>query len=804
MSEVERMPERPFVPPALCALLAALVAASVGLSWGEEILSFPSVLQVLLCVSMMGTVALLLSVLAVKRRESFALGVVCIVVAGLMLVTSIWGVCVRDSLEVRMSSTPVSRCAIEVVGDPSEGVSGSFTSARLELPDGGTADVWLSSDEAFERGTRLVCVGRFEHLGDDDWGRSSRLRGMVGTVSVSHVLERAEAGGAFGTILALRRHLLSQVGPSSCEERALLAGCVLGWRVDLKDSGLEDVFSADGLSHLVAVSGSHLALLASFVAAALSGTRLGPSVRSVMVIVLCSLYVVLTGMATSAVRSLAMLGAAEVARLAGRRAHPLSAVSLVALAMLLLRPTLVGDLGFLLSVSSVVSLCIFSGYVDALLCVLVRPPGQGGLHLGPGRPLLRRCARTIRSVARSIRSQAASSLVAHFTSAPLVMTTFSSLSLVGPLANLLVGPLFSLCMLVGLGAVLLSGAGLVGAALLATSDCVMGLFIMVARWLSQVPFACIPVEVGAWVVVAGVAAEALVLVLWPCPSRGGACEVLVCCLVAAALMVFVPWWGAPARIVILDIGQGDAILVQQGPHAVLVDTGPGDAIASALAREHVLALDAIVLTHLHDDHIGGVDDLVGVVSVRDVFVADGVDTSMGDDLRAAIRRLTNSDSKTLEMGDSLQVGGFAMEVVWPDRAVDGSENADSLCLSVSFDDGERTLDAYLTGDAERDETRQVLASGEVGDVDLLKVGHHGSAVSIDQDEAATLDPEVSVASAGENNRYGHPKDECLAILEGAGSRFFCTKDDGDVCVMPGASGPVVETSGRGGGLAYDG
>jgi competence protein ComEC len=792
------------VPPTLVALLVALAVGYAGLSWGEALLSLPDQTRVLLCFLLAGAWALLLCVLVAKRRESLALAAACIVVAALMLVVSLWGVCVRKSLEVRVSSTPVSRCALEVMGDPSMGASGSFTSARIELSDGETADVWLSSDEAFDRGDRLVCVGRFERFEDDDWGRSSRLRGIVGTVTVSHVLERTEAGGVPGAILALRRQLLSQVEPSSREERALLAGCVLGWRVDLKDSGLEDVFSADGLSHLVAVSGSHLALLASFVAAALSGTRLGPSARSVMVIVLCSLYVFLTGMATSAVRSLAMLGAAEAARLVGRRAHPLSAVSLVALVMLLLRPTLVGDLGFLLSVSSVVSLCLFSGYADALLGVLLRSLGGRGLPKGVGRLLHGRGARTLRSGVRSVRSQAASSLVAHVASAPLVMTTFSSLSLVGPLANLLVGPLFSSCMLVGLGAVLLSGAGFVGTALLTASDGAMGLFILAARWLSHVPFACVPVDMGAWVVPAGIVVEVLVLVVWPFPSPASALRMLVGCLISAVLIVVVPYWTTPARIVVLDIGQGDAILVQEGPHAVLIDTGPGDAIASALAREHVLALDAIVLTHLHDDHIGGVDDLVGSVSVGEVFVADGVDASMGDDLRAAIWQLTNSDSKVLRRGDSLQVGGFAMEVVWPDRSVEGSENADSLCLSVGFDDGERTLDAYLTGDAERDETRQVLASGEVGDVDLLKVGHHGSAVSIDQDEAAALDPEVSVASAGEGNRYGHPKQECVEVLEGVGSRFYCTKDDGDVCVMPGASGPVVETSGRGGGLAYDG
>lgn len=79
-------------------------------------------------------------------------------------------------------------------------------------------------------------------------------------------------------------------------------------------------------------------------------------------------------------------------------------------------------------------------------------------------------------------------------------------------------------------------------------------------------------------------------------------------------------------------------------------------------------------------------------------------------------------------------------------------------------------------------------------MDFLKVGHHGSAPSIDPASAAALAAEVCVVSAGEGNRYGHPAPECVDTLEAAGSTFLCTKDVGDVCVEPGADGPVVSSS----------
>ena len=103
----------------------------------------------------------------------------------------------------------------------------------------------------------------------------------------------------------------------------------------------------------------------------------------------------------------------------------------------------------------------------------------------------------------------------------------------------------------------------------------------------------------------------------------------------------------------------------------------------------------------------------------------------------------------------------------------------------------RTLTGLLAADAEVEETSAAVERGDVGDIDFLKVGHHGSEASLDAATAAALAPEVSVASAGEGNSYGHPDPACVEVLEGAGSVFLCTIWAGDVTVEPGAQGPVV-------------
>jgi competence protein ComEC len=242
---------------------------------------------------------------------------------------------------------------------------------------------------------------------------------------------------------------------------------------------------------------------------------------------------------------------------------------------------------------------------------------------------------------------------------------------------------------------------------------------------------------------------------------------------------------------VLDVGQGDAILVQDGAHALLVDAGPDESVVQALARCHVMHLDAVLVTHLHDDHYGGLASLVGRMAVDSVLVARGVASNLPADMAEATRRLCAEAAEEVSYGDVIEVGGFDLRVASPTDAVDGSLNAHSVELVASYEEGGRRLLALLTGDAEQEQMEGLISREDVGDIDFLKVGHHGSEVSVTPAQAKRLRCEVAVASAGEGNEYGHPRRECVRTLEESGSVFLCTKDVGDVEVLPGERGPRV-------------
>ena len=445
----------------------------------------------------------------------------------------------------------------------------------------------------------------------------------------------------------------------------------------------------------------------------------------------------------------------------------------------MVNPAVTGQVGFVLSVASVVWLCLLSPYFGY------------ALHQVVARPRLpARVPRPVRHAVDAgvdfVRDTLSACLLAQFATAAITCSMFSQLSLVAPLANLVLALPFTVMVGAGMAVACLGGTPLAVVPLV-PCDVAGTAVSWLLGWMSRLPYACVAVSCDmavAGMVTIGVTAA--ILVWWPTVRRGPVLAVTGS-LAAVSLCLLLRWrFFSPARICVLDVGQGDAILVQQGASAVLVDAGPDQAAAAELARLHVMHIDAVVVTHMHDDHFGGVGDVLGEVPCDSVFVARGVSGNIPDEFGEELERHGKEDVREVGLGDELEVGDFRLRVVWPQEAVDGSENADSIELALTYDDGSRTMSGLLTGDAESDVLAQIV--DEIGDIDVLKVGHHGSRVSITEGEAASLRAEVAVASAGEGNSYGHPTPECMEVLETSGSWFLCTKDHGDVTVTPGASG----------------
>lgn len=608
----------------------------------------------------------------------------------------------------------------------------------------------------------------------DEFGATLFARGMAVRVKASSCVAVGFQGGPVGAVRWARARILEAVDPFRDEGRALIAGVVCGMRSALGTFEIDDVFADLGLSHLVAVSGSHLAVVAALAASLLGRVRARPAARCAATTALLAVYVAFTGFQPSAIRSWCMASLAAAATVAGRRAHGVSAVALAATAMLLTAPSCAATMGFTLSVLSVLGLTLFATYAQAWTACLLPAKAPEGV----------------------VGSLALTSVAQVFT-LPVTLPAFGTLPLLAPLANVVAGPLVSVLLVTGL-----VGSGVAGIAApwadaaLMPCDAVAALTVRWAHALAALPVVVVSLQVApkaAALVMAGVVVA--IYLLWPPPSRVFAGRVCAVALIAGA-MLFVRWrFFAPARMVVLDVGQGDAILIQDGAHAVLIDAGPDDAVCFALARNCVFALDAVLITHTDLDHAGGLRELDGHVAVGNVLVARGVAAAMVADapeLDEAIVGLSGTVAREVGIGDEVSVGRFTMRIVWPDGPVEGDDNEESLVGVLTFEDADVTFSALLTGDAESAVVEPLIERGLVGAVDVLKVGHHGSAVSTTSAMLEALDPIIAVASAGEGNRYGHPTQECVACVEAHGTTtFLCTAEMGDISLTPAAGGVEV-------------
>ena len=200
-----------------------------------------------------------------------------------------------------------------------------------------------------------------------------------------------------------------------------------------------------------------------------------------------------------------------------------------------------------------------------------------------------------------------------------------------------------------------------------------------------------------------------------------------------------------------------------------------------------------MITHLHADHAGGLAALEGLVKVGFVGLPTGARAKRSQIISTAESLCGSDGVREVAAGDTFSAGDIALSVVSPAAAVeDASANESSVVLlatAVGFS-------AVLTGDAESDVLQPLVDQGALGDIDVLKVGHHGSAGAVSDSVLATLRPEYALISVGTGNKFGHPRASTLDELARGGSRVVRTDESGDITVQVGADDYAVRTVAR--------
>lgn len=759
MSTAERehvMPPRPLMPwsMALCAGLCvscALVlnvaadvllgndAPAMGLLWAIPV-------SLVLCVA----AARCCTRLAPWRRWLYAAAI------GLLAgaVVSAWWAASAPSASKALDGRAASSLEFVVQGDPSiNDETYSYTcDARAEGKHVGL--VRLSCDRELIVGSRVRLVGRVSRFENDSYGRSRVLRGEPRKVKAVRIVSIEE--GHVGPLSSLRNALLAAIAPSTDPARALIAGIVCGRSSELRAQPAGDWFSVTGTAHLIAVSGSHLAIVGFVIEGALQKTRCSRGLQRALLAVTLVAYAAFTGASPSAVRACCMVAATLVANGAGRRRHGLSALFATMSIFVLLRPTVLFEMGFQLSCASVFAILCFCPYATYALGELGVPSG--------------------------VASMLSVTLCSQLATLPITIPAFGTFSLIAPLANAVIGPVVSVLLAVSVVLVPCSIIPLLRPWVLIVPLVAARCALFFEQLFAAIPGASVSMPPDSiWIYLVPLSL-AFLLAWWPRPRvRPMAAGLL--CLALAAVVPYVYWDRfAPPSVTILDVGQADAILIRQGGTVALVDCGLDERVVTALVRNNVHHIDAVFVTHWDEDHWGGLPAVLEQFSVGTIAVA-------ADALEDAPSQILNRPGvsyRQVVRGDDVDIGSFRARVMWPFESVDGEGNEDSLVLLLTYAQEGKRLRMLLTGDAELDQEREFAQ--EVGDIDVLKLGHHGSKVSVDGELLDVLRPELSIASAGEGNRYGHPSDTCVDAVREAGGAFACTIEHGDITVTPTAKG----------------
>ena len=477
--------------------------------------------------------------------------------------------------------------------------------------------------------------------------------------------------------------------------------------------------------------------------------------RAILAITLVG-YAVFTGSSPSAVRACCMVFATLVVNGAGRRRHGASALFVTMSIFVLLRPMVLFDMGFQLSCASVFAILCFCPYATYALGELGVPTGIAGML----------------SV----------TLCSQLATLPITIPAFGTFSLIAPLANAVIGPVVSLLLAVSIVLVPFSLVAPLQAWALVVPMIAARCALFFEQLFAAVPGASVSVPPDSMWIYLVPCLLAVLLVWWPRP-RARPMAVGLACLVLLASIPYIYWDRfAPPSVTVLDVGQADAFLIRQGGVVALVDCGLDERVVAALVRNNVHHIDAVFVTHWDEDHWGGLPAVLEQFPVGTIAVAGGA----LEDAPAEVLNRPGVKYRQVRRGDTFDIGAFRTRVMWPFDTVDGEGNEDSLVLLLSYAQEGKSLRVLLTGDAELDQEREFVQ--EVGDIDVLKLGHHGSKASVDTDLLETLKPELSIASAGEGNRYGHPSDACIDAVRDVGGAFVCTIEQGDITVSPTAKG----------------
>lgn len=642
---------------------------------------------------------------------------------------------------------------------------GSAADCYLDL-EGNRYKVRLYLDDAGEIGpwTIIRTPAKLRLTTDGGAGEPTFHRSQ-GILALCYQRDKAEfsvgdktAQGVLVTLVAdLRRGLIRTIeesfpGNTAAFARALLLGDRTGIGYEMSTA-----FKVSGISHIVAVSGLHMSILFALLYVLTFKRRYLLVVFGIPGVLL---FMAVAGFTASVTRAGIMQVLMILSLCVRREYDPPTALSFAALVMLAVNPLVSASVGFQLSVGSVAGIFLFAG--RGRKWILDRIPERNG--------------RVWKKARSWFAASGAVTLSAQVITTPLAAAYYGTVSLVSVLANLAVLWVITF-IFYGILLVCLIGLFSMGAAK-AVGWIVVWLIryvLTAAKILSSLPLAAVYTK-SIYIVLWLLFCYWLILAVIVGKNKRPLASVWAAGL--GLVLALGLSWAEPRlndhRVTVLDVGQGQSVILQHGGKTFLVDCGgdhaddAADTAAETLLSMGVRTLDGLILTHYDTDHTGGVDYLLSRVNVRALYLP------VGEEGRLYQNKVPEAACVWVEEDVKICSDGMQITLFAPEGTDSGNENSVAVLFQTE------KCDTLLTGDMSQVRERLLLRRVELPELELLIVGHHGSRSSTSEELLAATTPEAAFISVGENNPYGHPAREVLQRLRAAGCSVYRTDLSGDL------------------------
>ncbi len=571
----------------------------------------------------------------------------------------------------------------------------------------------------------------------------------------------------------------------------IFRAAILGDKSGL-DEDIRDLYQKNGIAHLLAISGLHLSLIGGVVYRLLRRMGAGYGLAGLAAGALLAAYAVATGASPSAVRAWLMALCGYLAAYMGRSYDLLSALGLAGLLILWDNPYRIYQAGVQLSFGAAAGIGIVSEYQSSGW-----EKEQKGTGSSP-EPI-KRC----QALGKQAGSVLAISLGMQLVTLPVVLYHFFQIPVYGIFLNLMVVPLMGIVVASGCGGILLGSIFLpAGRFAVGAGHVILRFYEFLCRIWEAIPGSILIVgRPNGWQTVIYYGILAAAAGLW---KRGKRCFSVVVLMLAPLFLMHLPASGM--EVCFLDVGQGDGICIRTGRGTILVDGGSTDQkqlgknrLEPFLKSQGVSRVDCAIVSHGDQDHISG---LMYLMEESDILIENLVLPGMGkgQEIYERLSQAAAAQGGTvywMARGDRLKWGRLAIFCLYPESGSskekeagkkEEDRNEHSLALQVSYGDFHMLLTGDMSGkgeqrllELEREERRkEEKETIPMKQTQVLKVAHHGSSYSTTKEWLDEISPVWAVISYGQGNRYGHPGEKVLKLLEERKIETFQTGQSGAV------------------------